>query len=105
MRIYDLKVPPASIEISANRLIHLGPALIVSLQITESGSKGTAVIYDGGNTNGVRKATLKAIANYCFSPFIGGGIECLTGIYATVNDENTSLRIEYYPAREEQDPV
>jgi hypothetical protein len=74
------------------------------MQITEEGSKGSAVIYDGANANGRRKATLRAVQNYCFSPFISMGIECETGIYVVVNDENTYLRIEYYPANEVAEP-
>lgn len=105
MRVYDRRLPPASIEINADQVITKGPALIVSVQITEAGSKGSAFIYDGANANGTRKVSLRAVQNYCFSPFISGGIECLTGIYATVNDENTYLRIEWYPANEVEAPA
>jgi hypothetical protein len=97
---YDFTVPPRSIEVNVSQSLHRGRALIVSMQITEVGSKGSAHVYDGANEYGVRKASLRAIQNYCFSPYIRGGIECLTGIYVTLNDENTYLRVEYYPARE-----
>lgn len=97
MIVFDRKEPPRSIEVNTSQQLHIGPALIVSLQIAEEGSKGSAIVYDGGNANGTRKATLRAVQNYCFSPYISGGIMCSTGIYVAVNDENTYLRIEYIP--------
>lgn len=101
MRCYDFRSPPRSVQVNTEKLLFRGPALIVSMQITEEGSKGSVLIYDGANANGVEKARLRAVQNYCFSPYIRGGIECLTGIYVVPNDENTYLRIEFYPAREE----
>ncbi len=105
MRVYDRRVPPASIEIAASRVIVKGPVLIVGLSVSGDGAAGLGVIYDGANDQGTRKATLQCGSDGSFSPFISGGIECLTGIYATVDATTTFLRIEYYPANEVADPA
>lgn len=100
MRVYDRTLPPRSVEISASQLIARGPCLIVSLSVSGDGAAGLGIIYDGANANGRRKATLQTGSDTSFSPFICCGIECETGIYATVDAATTFLRIEYYPANE-----
>jgi len=105
MIVYDRKLPPRSIEVNSSNVYHRGAALIVSMQITEYGSKGDAIVYDGVNENGTRKACLREVQNKSFSPVICGGIECMTGIYIKVNDDNTYLRVEYYPGNEVEQPA
>ena len=105
MILYDRRKPPRSVEVSVSQRIHRGPALIVSLSVSGDGAAALGVVYDGGNTSGVRKATLQCESDASFSPNIRGGIECLTGIHVTVDASTTYVRVEYYPGAEVEDPA
>ena len=101
MVCYDMTKPPRSVEVSASAVVYKGRALIVSLSVSGDGAAGLGVVYDGVESIGTRKATLQCGSDGSFSPVIRGGIECLTGIYLSVDASTTYLRVEFYPAREE----
>ncbi|MCJ7639021.1 MAG: hypothetical protein MUO70_03920, partial [Euryarchaeota archaeon] len=85
---------------SLTRAIFKGPALIVALSISGTAATPDAQIYDGVNLQGRELMDLRVVANDSFSPELGPGMECLTGIFVVVDAATTFLTISYYPAKE-----
>lgn len=102
MLVRDPKQFPRTVLVSSSNVQHVGPALIVSISMSGSGATPDAQVYDGVNSNGEKKIDLRAIQDEAFSPFLGGPILCLTGIYAAVDASTTLLMITFYPLHEEQ---
>lgn len=100
MRVYDLKVPPRTDLVTTAQVLTKGPALIVGVAISGTGSTPYAIVYDGANANGRMVLHLDCAQNTGWSPVIRGGIECLTGIYVAPDATTTYVTIQWYPADE-----
>lgn len=97
---FNMKEPPRTELVTASRVVHRGPALVVALSMSGSGATPDGQVYDGVNANGVEKIDLRCVINETVSPRLGPGIMCYTGIYVAVDAVTTYLTITYYPGEE-----
>lgn len=82
---------------TANVLLHIGRAKLLSVCISGDGAAGDCDIYDGVNNLGEKKAHLEVASgtSFNFIPSCGSYID--QGIYVVVNAATTNVMVTYQP--------
>ena len=83
--------------VNASGIVHKGPCLITGFSVTGQGADGAADIYDGGNSSGVRKYTVRVLSNTSFSWSFAHPVDFDHGIYVYVAEATTFVSICYIP--------
>lgn len=83
--------------LTASRVIHRGPLLLLSATIATDGAAGDAQLYNGLSTNEPQIAHVEASSGNTSTIYYGRGVLLERGLYAVINASTTKLQLTYLP--------
>lgn len=83
------------ILVTANTLIHKGPAILCGVCLAGDGGSADCQLYDGENTNGKEKIHLEVLTGTTFNWEPHCHVRINDGIYVVVSDNKAHVMVTY----------